>query len=95
MADNEAFSIDAFRLGAGYSRPEIAYAAHVTPPIGSRNSLWSQGIVTFSNVAVLMVTLDERQACLRVRGSVRGLSVLVAKPELTNTAVPENSPHHE
>ena len=36
MADNEAFSIDAFRLGAGYSRPEIAYTAHVTPPIGSR-----------------------------------------------------------
>jgi len=56
---DQSVDIDQFRVGHGYSRAEIATVGNVSPPIGSRDPHWAQGIISFSNAVLLLVTFDK------------------------------------
>ena len=53
---DEVFDMEPFRLGTGYSRPEIASLARVAPLASSRE--WT-ALLSFQNCVVLFSTLDK------------------------------------
>jgi hypothetical protein len=53
---NETFDTEAFALGSGYSRPQIASLGQVEPLVSQRE--WT-GIVEFANCVLLFSTLDK------------------------------------
>lgn len=59
MALHETFDTRALVVGNEYSRVQMAEAAGVAPPTGSRDPHWSNGLVRFSNATLLLVTLEK------------------------------------
>lgn len=55
----EQIQLSSFVVGNAYSRKDIAELGQVTPPVGSRDPHWSNGIVVFDNATVLLVTLQK------------------------------------
>ncbi|AWH20110.1 DUF3427 domain-containing protein [Stenotrophomonas sp. ZAC14D2_NAIMI4_6] len=60
MALHETFDTRALVVGNAYSRVQMAEAGGVAPPTGPRDPRWSLGLVRFSNVTLLLVTLEKR-----------------------------------
>lgn len=56
---DEVLDLGSFVVGGSYSRPEIAALGGVTIPESIFSTVWSQGIVEFSNVVILFVTLEK------------------------------------
>lgn len=59
MALHETFNTRALVVGNEYSRVQMAEAGGVAPPTGPRDPRWSLGLVRFSNVTLLLVTLEK------------------------------------
>lgn len=59
MALHETFNTRALVVGNAYSRMQMAEAGGVAPPTGPRDPRWSLGFVRFSNVTLLLVTLEK------------------------------------
>lgn len=59
MALHETFDTRVLVVGNEYSRVQMAEAGGVAPPAGPRDPRWSLGLVRFSNVTLLLVTLEK------------------------------------
>lgn len=56
---DQKVAVQNFVIGQAYSRLQIAAAGNVITPMSSRDPHWAQGIVTFANAVLLLVTLDK------------------------------------
>lgn len=56
---DQRVAVENFVIGKAYSRSEIASTGKVSAPINSRDPHWSQGIVSFANAVLFLVTLDK------------------------------------
>lgn len=56
---DQRVAVQNFTVGQSYSRPQIAATGKVSLPTNSRDPHWAQGIVTFANAVLLLVTLDK------------------------------------
>src|SRR5579872_4105776 len=56
---DQKVAVQNFTVGQPYSRPQIAATGRVSLPKNSRDPHWAQGIVTFANAVLLLVTLDK------------------------------------
>jgi Domain of unknown function (DUF3427)/Domain of unknown function (DUF3883) len=57
----DAVNLSKLKIGQGYSRADVATIGGVRLPRRGRDSLWLEGIVEFSNAALLFVTLDKSE----------------------------------
>jgi hypothetical protein len=59
--NGERIELSRFRLGALYSRVDVAATGSVTPPTSGWDGTWASGIIKFDNATLLFVTLEKSE----------------------------------